>query len=191
MHQLLRTNHCLCFGKVVSELSGVVLGVGAVLLFQSAIDLARDQGNWLLDMRTNVAAAGVDFYHARFAAGAERGIRAHDIAREQGNVLGIAAGAWLGGLCLLALGELEQAEGYARAGLEPAERLRDRTWLGRGYLTNHFVCQQRGDFRAAREYAERGLAIVSEDSRLLFVSAVREAPGCTGTYRQGPNPGTS
>jgi len=147
---------------------------GAQTAFQRAIDLARSQGNRLLETRTLVAAAGVDFYHAQFAAGAERGLRAFDIAREEDNVLGIAAGSWLAGLCLSALGELEQAEECASAGLEPAERLRDRTWLGRVCLTNHFVCFYRGDFSAAREYAERGLAVVPEDSRLLFVSAVRE-----------------
>ena len=144
------------------------------MAFQRAIDLARGQSNRMLEMRTLLAAAGVDFYHARFDGAAERSLRALDIARETDVILGIAAGSWFSGLCLSALGDLEQAEVCARSGLEPAERLRDRTWLGRVCLTNHYVCLYRGDFRAAREYAERGLAVVPDDSRLLFLSAVNE-----------------
>ena len=100
---------------------------GAQSAFHRAIDLARGQSNRMLEMRTLLAAAGVDLYHARFDGAAERSLRALDIARETDAILGIAAGSWFSGLCLSALGDLEQAEVCARPGLEPAERLRDRT----------------------------------------------------------------
>jgi tetratricopeptide (TPR) repeat protein len=143
--------------------------------FTRAEELARRHGERSLEVRVLVAAAGVDMYHTRFAEGAERAVRALELAQQEGDLVGMAAASMFGSSCLANAGDLERAEQCIRAGLEPAERLRDRTYRTRvGYLAA-WVAWERGDFSAAREFCERGLTAAPGEARLLSTLAVVEA----------------
>lgn len=142
--------------------------------FTRAEDLARNHGERALEIRILAAAAGVDLYHARFAEGAERGARALELARREGDLLGMASASWLAGQCLIAVGELERAETCARAGIEPSERLRDHTYMARVYFCVARVTLLQGDLNVARRFCELGLALAPGEGRLLSTLAVVE-----------------
>ena len=75
---------------------------------------------------------------------------------------------------LLRTGELEQARQHAVAMLEGAERLRDRHWLSSALRVNGYLCYSIGDWTAARDFTERGLAVLPGDPRNLAPRAVGE-----------------
>ncbi|MFQ6026560.1 MAG: hypothetical protein ACE5Q6_03475, partial [Dehalococcoidia bacterium] len=58
--------------------------------------------------------------------------------------------------------------------LEAANRLRDRTWVGNGLHANQSLCLNAGDWQAARDFVDRGLAISSRDRRLLCSRTILE-----------------
>jgi len=80
---------------------------------------------------------------------------------------------YYGALSLLSLGNLEEARRQAADMLAPAERLRDRFWLAMACVANMIVSRMEGDWDSAREFWERGLAIMpSHPSLLSFRIAV-------------------
>jgi ATP/maltotriose-dependent transcriptional regulator MalT len=72
------------------------------------------------------------------------------------------------------MGDLERAQRYRLAMLALAERLRDRYWLVYALWGNEYLCQLKGDWRAARDFSDRALATECMDPRPLSSRALLE-----------------
>jgi len=64
-----------------------------------------------------------------------------------------------------------------------AERLRDRWWLSSALVFNGLVSYVKGDWQAARDFDDRGLAVSSMDARLLAHLVMLEYQ--VGNFSQG------
>ena len=83
----------------------------------------------------------------------------------------------------MVMGDLDGATRHSVAALPPAERLRHRFYLSRALTMNVWLCQLKGDWQAARDFSDRGLAVSPQDPPLLTARAVLEYQ--VGDFTQG------
>ncbi|MFQ6026479.1 MAG: tetratricopeptide repeat protein, partial [Dehalococcoidia bacterium] len=72
---------------------------------------------------------------------------------------------------------------HVAEGMTVAERLRDRSWLTGTLTRSEWVSRIEGDWQAARESIDRGLALSPMDARLLCVGGLLEYQA--GDFEQG------
>ena len=81
-------------------------------------------------------------------------------------MLEVSARFWVG-VTHLGKGDLLEARRDASAILSIAETLRDRYRLATALWLNEMAYSYQGDWKAAREFNDRGLSVSPSDSRLL------------------------
>jgi predicted ATPase len=81
------------------------------------------------------------------------------------------------------IGGLDQARVHTAAMLSAAERLRDQSWLTWAYWMSGTLSRLEGNWRAARGFLDRGLAIAPRDPTLFCTRGVLEYE--TGDFGQG------
>ena len=84
---------------------------------------------------------------------------------------------------LRSIGDIEGTRRHSTAFLDVAERLRDRNLLAAALFANINLCQAAGDWDAARDYIDRGLALLPTETRLLNARTLLEYE--TGDLVQG------
>ena len=84
---------------------------------------------------------------------------------------------------LMVLGDLEGAKTQATAALAPAERLRHRTLVSVALWANAPVAYIEGDWKAGRNFTDRGLAVAPQEIIFLCYRALIEYQ--VGDFRQG------
>ena len=134
-------------------------------------------------MRTLLSASSVDYWHIRPQESLEKSLRAIELARRTSDLQAEVAAHYWPAAVLRATGDLDGARKHAAAMLALAEKLRDRLWLASAHWMNETVCWLGGDWKAAREFSDRGLAVSSRDWRLLWTRALLEYE--VGDFGQG------
>ena len=81
------------------------------------------------------------------------------------------------------MGDLEGMGLHVADMLAPAERLRDRYWLASALVTNRALAQLNGDWGAARDFSDRGMAVAPDDPRHLLGRVILEYE--VGNFAQG------
>ena len=81
------------------------------------------------------------------------------------------------------IGETQRIGQHAESALAVAEKVRDRSWLGRALIANEFVPQVRGDWDTARTYSDRGQSVNPSDLRGLVFRSILEYE--VGDFDQG------
>ena len=119
-----------------------------------------------LEMRTLAEAARVDRFDLQYQESLSKSRRAIELLGRFDDPAVEAAARYEASLVLFVIGDLEEAQRHATAMLAVAERLRDRFWLSSALGLNGTLCQKGGDWQAARDFFERGLAVQAEDSRI-------------------------
>ena len=138
-----------------------------------ALAIARREHDNALEMATLVNAAHIDFYHLHHQESLENSLRAIELAilvddaREELHASSLALPS------LLALGDLEGARSEATARLPQSERVRERIRAA-GYGAMVEVLRLEGDWQAARNCADRELAIRPRNVLLLASRAMME-----------------
>ena len=159
---------------------GRVLGVeevdydGAQEAFQRALTIARYEQDIPLEMWALTWGASVDAYHLRWPESLKKELQAAELARRIDEPL---AEVWARHWAVHAyhvLGDLQGAIQQAQAGLTVAERLRDCQWLASMLWANEIVSSLQGQWEAARQYNNRGLALAPKDPRHLSTRALLE-----------------
>jgi tetratricopeptide (TPR) repeat protein len=175
-------------GRLLSRY-GRVLGMqegdyeGAQEAFGRTLTIAKREGDVVLEMRTLASALYVDYFHRRFQESVEKGLRAINLAHRADDLQAeVEARFWVG-VALMIMGDLQGAGEHAAATLEPAEKLRHRFWLGGAIYLNECVRRLKGDWRAARVFSDRGLAVSPKD--FLFPSTRALLEYETGDFSQG------
>ena len=152
---------------------GRVLGIemgdddAAQEAFGNALDIARLNDDEALEMWTLLGAANVDLYYLRLPRSLGQSLQAVELAQGVGDLLAEVDGRFCAATNLAFMGNPERAGIHAEAGLAAAERLRDRSWLANILWASELVSRQRGEWNAARDFSDQGLAAVPNDPRLL------------------------
>ena len=139
-----------------------------------ALAIAQREGDTALESRTLASACSLDVLQLRTEECLVKALRAIELAPGADAPQAEVAARYYAAQCLLMIGDLEEARRQATAALAPAERLRDRFWLGLALTMNWFVSIMEGDFEAARDFSERGLAVSPSHSLLLFLRTALE-----------------
>ena len=158
------------------RLLGVEIGdyEGAQEALGSALDIARNEEDRALEMWTLLAAANVDFYHLRFPQSLGQGLQTIANAQEEGDLAAEVDARFCAAATLASIGNQERAQSHAVEGLAVAEKLRDRFWIASTLWANEIVSRLGGDWKAAREFSDRGLTAGPKDPRLLATRMLME-----------------
>ncbi|PKB64319.1 MAG: hypothetical protein BZY80_03250 [SAR202 cluster bacterium Io17-Chloro-G2] len=152
---------------------GYVLGMeegdheAASVAFGRALAIARQEQDAALEMPTLAEAARVDRFGLHLPESLSKSRQAIELLARFDDPQVEAAARYEASVALCINGDPEEAQVHATAMLAAAERLRDRFWLSSALGHNAALCQVRGDWQAARDFAERGLAVQPGDSRIL------------------------
>ncbi len=166
-------------GRLLSRY-GFVMGMeegddkAAQEAFDRALTIAKHEDDAVLEMRTLAGACNVDYFHLRFQESVAKGLKAIELARRADDLHAEVVGCYWVSNALRDLGELERMRMHAVAMLAPAEKLGDRSWLAGALWVNESACRLEGDWEAAREFSDRGLAVSSMDWRFLATRAQLE-----------------
>jgi class 3 adenylate cyclase/tetratricopeptide (TPR) repeat protein len=175
-------------GRLLSRY-GRVLGMhegdyeGALEAFGRALAIAKREGDAALEMRTLASALYVDFFHRRYKDSVGKGLRAINLAHHADDLQAEVEARYWSCLAWMNTGDLQEAGEHATAVLEPAEKLRHRFWLAGAIFLNENVCRLKGDWRAARDFSDRGLMVSPMAFHLLCTRALLEYE--TGDFPQG------
>ncbi|MCZ6789880.1 MAG: LuxR C-terminal-related transcriptional regulator [Chloroflexi bacterium] len=166
-------------GRLLSR-NVLVLGLeegdyqGAMEASERATAIAKRTGDLALEVGTLAFASTVDFWNMRYHDTVNKGLRAIDAAVQSSNqLLEVSARMWVG-IAQQSMGKSNEAKHHALAGLSAAESLRDRFWLATALWQNEMCSIFEGDWNAARDFNERGLAVSPSDTRLLATRMVTE-----------------
>ena len=137
-----------------------------------------------MEMRTLANGSIVDVYHLRYKEGLEKSAAAIELSSRIDAPQDEAIAHYSAVNFMLMLGESSGSRSHAAAGLVPAEKVRDRSWLSRILWANETVYFLQGDWEAARDFNDRALLTVwSGDPRTLFLRASLESG--LGDFKSG------
>ena len=156
---------------------------GATTAFERALTIARREKNVALEVATLAHAAFLDIYYLRSKEGLERSSLAIELARNLEPSLFVAVAHYTAVLHLWIMGETQRVNQHAEAALAVAEKVRDRSWLGRALIANEFIPHDRGDWDTARTYSERTQSVSPNDLRGLVFRSILEYE--VGDFDQG------
>ena len=150
---------------------------------ERALAIAKREGDMALEMQTLASACSLDILHLHPEKGLEKALRAIELARHIDAPHAELAARYYAALSLLSMGNPEEARQHATAMLATSDRLRDRFWLAMAFSINMNVYRLEGNWQAARDFGDRGLAVMPSHSVLLGMRVPYEYE--TGELGQG------
>jgi tetratricopeptide (TPR) repeat protein len=143
--------------------------------FKGALAIAEREHDKGLEQRTLAVAAFVDAFHLRWESCLTMGLRAiapPPSSADPGTEIQARRSV---GWALAATGKLEEGKRQTAAALGLAQRIRGTWWVTSASFSNELFCMYEGDWSAARELSELGLAADPRDPRHLGLRAVLES----------------
>jgi predicted ATPase/DNA-binding CsgD family transcriptional regulator len=134
---------------------------------ERALEVARSHGDTQLEARSLLLAAFIEREEQNLKHCLGRSLEALEISRRIPDLLRITAAHHLAQEALIARGAFSRGRRHAVNGLAAAEQVQDRFWLMLAYAANHRYRIALGDWRGAREFSDRGLALGPNDPFLL------------------------
>ena len=142
--------------------------------FHRVLSIAEREDDSGLERKMLANAAFVDAFHLNFQDCLTRGLRATELAQHAGDLHTEMAAHRAVAWGLAAAGDCKQARFHTAAALVHAEKLGERWWLTSTSFSDELLCLYEGDWQAAREMSELGLAVDPRDPRHLALRAVLE-----------------
>jgi tetratricopeptide (TPR) repeat protein len=168
---------------------GHVLGVeegdydGAQEALSRALAIAQRVQDAGLELRTLAEAARVDGFQLRYQECLAKSLRAIELARRVDDLRSEVTARLEASSALGCLGDPEGARQHGAETLALAERLRDRYWLSSALFGLTSPSYFQGDWQAARDFSDRGLAVSATDPRILSRRTLLEYQ--VGDFAQG------
>lgn len=134
---------------------------------ERALEVARSHRDTQLEARSLLLAAFIEREEQNLEQSLERSLEALEISRRIPDLLRITVAHHLAQEALIAGGRFSRGRRHAANGLAAAEQLQDRFWLMLAYAANQRYRIARGDWRGARDFSDRGLALGPNDPFLL------------------------
>ena len=176
-------------GRLLSRYGGI-LGVaecdyeGAQQALGRAMSIARREGDVVLEVKTLTYASIVSGRHLHYQESVDRGLRAIELATGDEDPFSLHMSLWWTAVSLLLVGDLDAARPNALALRDLAERRSTSRVLAIGGLLpiTYLSCLE-GDWKAGREYSDRGLEMSPLNQQPLFPRILLEYE--TGEFAQG------
>ena len=137
--------------------------------FETALAIARREGDYALEARITGLAANIDGFHMRIDECLEKSRRAIEIARNLDDPITNLRGHLWALNSAIAKGRTNEAEVYAADLLELAERFRNIGWLFRSLLANIALAYLKGEWATALNLCERAESLLP-NNRLLSLA---------------------
>ena len=153
------------YGRVLGTAEGDYTGAQAAL--GRALAIAQREGDIALEIRTLSWGTVVDLFYHCHEEGLKKCMRAIELVRYADDPIAEVNAHLYALFHRTITGLPEAANPHAAAALTVAEKLRDRNTLAHALWANELFCHSNGNWRAARDYSDRGLAVSSMDPRLL------------------------
>ncbi|MBQ12696.1 MAG: hypothetical protein CMJ45_14245 [Planctomyces sp.] len=142
--------------------------------FSRALTIARREGDQTLETRALTDAGGLAYLHLHHKESLQMVLSAIELARRVDDPRAEVTARFYAVGAYYIQGELEEAGRHATEALPAAEKLRDRIWLSGALWRNDIVAHLAGDWRRAREFNDRGLAISGQPTVFLCTRALLE-----------------
>jgi DNA-binding CsgD family transcriptional regulator len=143
--------------------------------FDSALAIARREGDSALEMKTLNFAAQAELWHHLFEESLKSSLVAVDLAVAASDPRGEVAGRYWANLSARSLGHWQEFQRQASAILKPAEQLGDRHWLAIAHHTVAWPFVLRGEWNEAREANQRSVDLMPLDPRTLMQRVILES----------------
>ncbi len=148
--------------------------VGSQDAFSRALTIARREGDETLEMQTLARAAHTAYTHLRHEESLQCSLSVIELARRIDDPFSEVLARYYAAGAHLIKGNLEEASGHASEGLPVAEKLQNRLWLTQSLWRSESVFHLAGDWRTAREFSDRGLAVSGQSLNFLCTRALLE-----------------
>ena len=142
--------------------------------FNRALEIAHRENDKALEMRTLASASLVSGFQMNDESSLDSALKAIALATELDDPKNEVRARLWAFYSLLRMGDSSGAQAHAEAKLAPAERLRDRYWLGRTFDINGQIAQLRGDFKKANEFSDRAFTALPYEYVPLLGRALLE-----------------
>ncbi|HEU0020248.1 MAG TPA: AAA family ATPase [Dehalococcoidia bacterium] len=142
--------------------------------FSQALAIARQGHDSMLEMRTLIDAADVEWHHLRWQGLRDRSLPAIELARLLNDPYAEVWPRFLAGFALTTMGEAHLARAHATTALALAEKLRNPDLLIRASHIGDIVFHALGDWPTAKELTDRGLTVAPDYPNLVGLRAVLE-----------------
>jgi DNA-binding CsgD family transcriptional regulator len=142
--------------------------------FNLALAIARREHNAVLEMRTLIDAADVEWHHLRWQGLRDKSLPAIDLARFLNDPYAEVWPRFLAGFALTTMGEGSLAKVHATTAMALAQKLRNPDLLIRASHIGDIVFHALGDWPTAGELTDRGLAAAPDYPNLVGLRAVLE-----------------
>jgi len=139
-----------------------------------ALDIAQDEGDTNLALRTLVSAAEVEAFFFHYREALSKSLEAIALLAEIDDPRSETMAQFWAGNSSVYLGDLAVAERHIKQSIAAAERLRHHFYLGRALNQMCWLSYRRGEWQAARDFNDRGLAASPRETRLLHTRMILE-----------------
>ena len=151
--------------------------------FNQALEIARQEGDEVLEAMILAASARVDFTHARYLEAAEKSRRVIALAPRFNDLSAELDAHRNASMCLRNIGDPEGARVHASAALPLAELLRNRGLLALALALNATLCQIDGDWSTSREFTDAGMEVSYQNATVLVSRILLEYE--VGNFAEG------
>jgi DNA-binding CsgD family transcriptional regulator len=155
----------------------------AQVAFARALDIAAEKRDTGLELRTLAYATSVDHFDLRWSDMLAKGRRIRELARRVEDPRSEIYASFRAAFALTLTGHAEEASLESDATLALAEQLKDRGYLGDALYVKSMLGQLKGEWREARAYSDRALALSLDQIPFLQIRLLLEHE--TGRRRAG------
>ena len=156
---------------------------GAQKASTAALAIARREKDTALEMRTLAESADVDGHNLRLQEAQNKSLQVIELAEEVGVPHAESLARYWAATTLRITGDFEGSGLHAAAGLALADRLRDRFRLATSLLANGELARLKGDWGAAHDFGDRGLAVAPREEIFPALRVLLEHE--VGNFQQG------
>jgi DNA-binding CsgD family transcriptional regulator len=140
-----------------------------------ALDIAQRQQDTALEMHACIDAADVEWHHLRWKEGLlDQSLRAVELARRLDDAYAQGWPHCLAGFALTVLGRSHDAQEHVASAMALAEKLRDRDLFVWASHIADLIFHTLGDWQAAWESLQKGLAVAPDYPNLVGLRALLE-----------------
>ena len=174
----LLSRYCGFLGLAENDYEGAQQALGR------AIAIARREGDVALEVQTLTYAAGVSGVHLRSQESVDNGLRAIELATGDEYPFSELLSRWWTAVSLLRMGDIDAARPHALVLRDLVERRSTpRQLASTGFAPITYLSCLEGDWKAGREYSDRGLQVSPLNPQLLLPRIMLEHE--TGESAQG------
>ena len=158
---------------------------GAQKALANAMAIAKHEGDLTLEMVTLVNAAAVDVQHWRLQGSLDKSLQAIELAQQVADPLPGRPAYLHASRAAYNRADLPAARRYAETYLTLSERTGNPAYLATALYLNQKVAALGGDWQTARDFFDRGLHEVPQNTTLMLVSVQTVVEYAVGDFKQG------